>query len=1104
MIREINDENQKISLADNVTTKCVRRMERGLRKEIFADRERTLDGQGREEQCPLYTLLRSLIAKENARAEDQRGIGRGEEVVGRVTRVCRELAGRTGARESSLEGVYEQTESVSGNCEGFTEQRRNEEAGVKGRHPRKPHTSGITRHDSHMRKYRSDPAGDRDRFARVEGEMLITRTGSMAACRLATSGARRRITFLSGIQMTAKVEFGDILAGDVIHGSVQSRAEQRIAPTRGIIVCVACHFLRSPHHTSRVAIGGTHPYGEAIRPGNSATLCVPHPARFPELSPIENVWDQIGGPTVAVTYAEHPTTVYASMTDHIAGCFHATGVPPTYLVHPAIHAWYGTIFWCSLYTLPCHVPVATYMPLRWHLQDGQFNFFADESMHSEAAGITSVESTPLAARLSEAAGTERGREKVPASLSLSSYNPLSCRHGDHGTTTLNEGNRREDKPAQRHLTPTHTHNTYTAVYLPYLHTSVIKPLENHPVNEVLPRPIEALPTTTPREKFLPERGFSRHRTIDYRRGRVTSPRCAEPVSGSQHSTAFVPTPLATPPANVARLSRWSYVTCYKAGQLRSDVVTQAATTHVAHKDDLVGNKSAEHRIPAATTACSHCTCVCRVEKVELRELDGSDEGEMRREWSSASEYNGGGKREILEKIRRPAASSGTIPTCNPGVTRRDVATSLPPPQPIRMSANSSLCNKITTRDSSSVHTDKDEICTHTSEEVDLTESLKRPLTTSVYWRPSTTACPQISTSLVAEKSQEQGWYIIIALSWYGAFKIVVYLLAQRGGQREKQRERERRAEKERQERENERERERTRDNRERGGEDTPSFCKPDNRFGHYINPAFPATNVNSQQPQAQEHMASSITDVHTSQQEMIGETRQQKPDNRFGHYINPAFPATNVNSQQPQAQEHMASSITDVHTSQQEMIGEIRQQHSIATTRDRNRHVKLEQLVEQLRESQLLRPRQHEDVETDIVSDWLLHVMEYSILWLDCSPPTKANPPGSLTNFCTWESCRTMRVFSGIFPYASTLHSGAAPFSPHFTLIDTQDLVKRIPQCVCGISLHVTKWHCFEPNLHGNTARLARRSDEALVVRVSVARIATSLLDLGTRSCVLL
>ncbi|KAJ8875096.1 hypothetical protein PR048_022987 [Dryococelus australis] len=48
------------------------------------------------------------------------------------------------------------------------------------------------------------------------------------------------------------------------------------------------------------------------------------------------------------------------------------------------------------------------------------------------------------------------------------------------------------------------------------------------------------------------------------------------------------------------------------------------------------------------------------------------------EYETASEWKGEGKREIPEKTRRPAASSGTIPTCkNPEVTRPGIETGSP-------------------------------------------------------------------------------------------------------------------------------------------------------------------------------------------------------------------------------------------------------------------------------------------------------------------------------------------------------------------------------------------------------------------------------------------
>ncbi|KAJ8870824.1 hypothetical protein PR048_027123, partial [Dryococelus australis] len=67
---------------------------------------------------------------------------------------------------------------------------------------------------------------------------------------------------------------------------------------------------------------------------------------------------------------------------------------------------------------------------------------------------------------------------------------------------------------------------------------------------------------------------------------------------------------------------------------------------------------------------------------------------------------------------------------------------------------------------------------------------------------------------------------------------------------------------------------------------------------------------------------------------------------------------------------------------------------------------------------------------------------------LDCSALTKMNraqsPAGSLPDFRKWESCRTMPLvgagFLGDLPFSLPLHSGAAPYSPHFTLVDSQDL----------------------------------------------------------------
>ncbi|KAJ8878723.1 hypothetical protein PR048_019309 [Dryococelus australis] len=98
---------------------------------------------------------------------------------------------------------------------------------------------------------------------------------------------------------------------------------------------------------------------------------------------------------------------------------------------------------------------------------------------------------------------------------------------------------------------------------------------------------------------------------------------------------------------------------------------------------------------------------------------------------------------------------------------------------------------------------------------------------------------------------------------------------------------------------------------------------------------------------------------------------------------------------------------------------------------------------------------------------------------LDCSPPTKANrdqsPPRSLRIFASGNRTRRYRWYAGFvgdLPFSPPLHSGTAPFSPHFTHIGSQNLVvKSIPNlftlfyfllrlynnicrslCVCAIS----------------------------------------------------
>ncbi|KAJ8881180.1 hypothetical protein PR048_017653 [Dryococelus australis] len=86
------------------------------------------------------------------------------------------------------------------------------------------------------------------------------------------------------------------------------------------------------------------------------------------------------------------------------------------------------------------------------------------------------------------------------------------------------------------------------------------------------------------------------------------------------------------------------------------------------------------------------------------------------------------------------------------------------------------------------------------------------------------------------------------------------------------------------------------------------------------------------------------------------------------------------------------------------------------------------------------------------------------------------------------------RVFSGIF----RLPRSCIPVPLHIHLALTTSALKTS----IGLSSRVVKpcvadLICTVQRYDGNTARLARRSDEALGVRVSVARIASSLFDLG-------
>ncbi|KAJ8898186.1 hypothetical protein PR048_003546 [Dryococelus australis] len=73
------------------------------------------------------------------------------------------------------------------------------------------------------------------------------------------------------------------------------------------------------------------------------------------------------------------------------------------------------------------------------------------------------------------------------------------------------------------------------------------------------------------------------------------------------------------------------------------------------------------------------------------------------------------------------------------------------------------------------------------------------------------------------------------------------------------------------------------------------------------------------------------------------------------------------------------------------------------------------------------------------------------------APSSDQGEPGSI-HFRTWGSCRTMTlvsgVFSGISRFARPSHFGEAPYSPHFTLIGSQDLVTKSRLNLCHSPLN--------------------------------------------------
>ncbi|KAJ8876103.1 hypothetical protein PR048_024012 [Dryococelus australis] len=82
---------------------------------------------------------------------------------------------------------------------------------------------------------------------------------------------------------------------------------------------------------------------------------------------------------------------------------------------------------------------------------------------------------------------------------------------------------------------------------------------------------------------------------------------------------------------------------------------------------------------------------------------------------------------------------------------------------------------------------------------------------------------------------------------------------------------------------------------------------------------------------------------------------------------------------------------------------------------------------------------------------------------LDYLPPTKANrvqpPAGPLRIFACGDRagrCRLSASYLGDIPLPSPLHSGAAPFSPHYTLVDPQDFVAKSRRNFSTLSISST------------------------------------------------
>ncbi|KAJ8872774.1 hypothetical protein PR048_026390 [Dryococelus australis] len=112
--------------------------------------------------------------------------------------------------------------------------------------------------------------------------------------------------------------------------------------------------------------------------------------------------------------------------------------------------------------------------------------------------------------------------------------------------------------------------------------------------------------------------------------------------------------------------------------------------------------------------------------------------------------------------------------------------------------------------------------------------------------------------------------------------------------------------------------------------------------------------------------------------------------------------------------------------------------------------------------------------------------------WLDCSPPTRPNRvislAGSLRIFASGNCARRCYRPAGFLrdlPFLPSFHSGAAPYSPHFNCIGSQDLERFANQSSTARNVFAVKFVSTNlPRSIGEPSQ--RRTDDSLVSAAAV------------------